>query len=335
MAEPGHPGIVAEIEATLPELRAALDWLLAHGEVEPAGRLVAAAFDYGMLRLRPDALAWAERVTAADPQDASPLAAVLWAISAHAAWMTGGLAEAGVRGVRALRVSEQTGGTVHPRVATVVGNLAMFDGRLDEAIVWYRRGREAAAADPVQHLFTASTELLALGYAGDPTALERAADVLADIGDARSPHAAYGWYCVGELHLAGDSDRAQACFDRALEIAAETGASFVTGVAGASRASIDARRGDPLAAANQYRLLIAHWRRAGIWSTQWTMLRSVAGLLPRLGRHRRISGTPRRRPGHARRSPNLRRRRSRTGRARISAAGRARRRRLPGGAPRR
>jgi hypothetical protein len=33
----------------------------------------------------------------------------------------------------------------------------------------------------------------------------------------------------------------------------------------------------------EYRWLIPHWRRAGMWSTQWTMLRSIAGLLARLG----------------------------------------------------
>ena len=56
------------------------------------------------------------------------------------------------------------------------------------------------------------------------------------------------------------------------------------GNAGASKASIDARSGDPAAAAEDYRRLITHWRRAGMWSTQWTMLRSIAGLLARLGR---------------------------------------------------
>src|SRR5690606_23549744 len=54
--------------------------------------------------------------------------------------------------------------------------------------------------------------------------------------------------------------------------------------AGASRASIDARVGDPVAAAEEYRRLIGHWRAAGVWSTQWTMLRSIAQLLARLER---------------------------------------------------
>ena len=72
---------IAEIDAALPELRAALGWLLDHDEVELAGRLVAALLDYGFLRLRPDVLAWAERVTDADPDDRSPLAPVVWAVS--------------------------------------------------------------------------------------------------------------------------------------------------------------------------------------------------------------------------------------------------------------
>ena len=71
---------------------------------------------------------------------------------------------------------------------------------------------------------------------------------------------------------------------KAVELAELTGASFVTGVAGTSKASIEARLGDPLVAAEDYRRLIVHWRRAGMWSTQWTMLRSIAGLLTRLGR---------------------------------------------------
>jgi hypothetical protein len=57
------------------------------------------------------------------------------------------------------------------------------------------------------------------------------------------------------------------------------------GVAGASKASIEARDGDRADAIADYRWLIPHWQRAGVWSTQWTMLRSIAALLDRLGRH--------------------------------------------------
>ena len=92
------------------------------------------------------------------------------------------------------------------------------------------------------------------------------------------------WFCAGEAVLAVDVELARARLTRAVELAESTGASFVAGVAGASKASIDARLGDPVAAAEDYRRLISHWRRAGMWSTQWTMLRSIAALLARLDR---------------------------------------------------
>jgi hypothetical protein len=94
------------------------------------------------------------------------------------------------------------------------------------------------------------------------------------------------WYCAGEADLAVDVERARCRYAEALRLAELTNASFVTGLASASKASIDARVGDPAAAAEDYRRIIDHWRRAGMWSTQWTMLRSIAGLLSRLGRPR-------------------------------------------------
>ena len=106
-------------------------------------------------------------------------------------------------------------------------------------------------------------------------------------GETSTPYAAYVWYCAGEADCSRvDVERARERLARAAQLAERTDASFVTGIAGASKASIDARIGDPVAAAADYRRLIMHWRRAGMWSTQWTMLRSIAGLLDRLGRHR-------------------------------------------------
>ena len=168
----------------------------------------------------------------------------------------------------------------------ICANAALFEGHLDDAVEWYRRGVDASADDRAQRLMARSTQLLARGYGGDPGAADAAAELLAEIGDDRTPYAAYVWYCAGEADLAVDVDRARHRLGRAVELAEQTNASFVTGIAGASKTSIEARLGDPAAAAEEYRRLIAHWRRAGMWSTQWTMLRSIAGLLARLERHR-------------------------------------------------
>ena len=71
--------------------------------------------------------------------------------------------------------------------------------------------------------------------------------------------------------------------ERALSLAEETGTSFVTGVAGASTASLDVRTGALDDAARAYRQLIPHWRRAGMLPTQHVMLRWIAVLLSQSG----------------------------------------------------
>jgi predicted ATPase/DNA-binding SARP family transcriptional activator len=277
---------IADIEAAIPELQAALGWLVDHDDSERAGRLIAALVDFGFLRLRPDVLAWAERVIEIDPDDLSPLAPRVWVAAAYAAWMAGDMTECAIRTERALAVVERSGLGMVSEVAATRGNLALFAGQLGEAIDWYRQGITLAADDPPQSLFVTGTEVLALGYAGDPSAEPLAERLLAAVADRETPYAAYAWYCAGEADLAIDLERARTRLARAIDLASRTQASFVTGLAGASMASIDARFGDPEAAVQAYRQLIDHWRRAGMWSTQWTMLRSIATLLARLGRHR-------------------------------------------------
>lgn len=283
LIEEGHHGIV-EIEAAIPELRTAFGWLLEHDRVELASRLLAALFDYSLLRLRPDVLAWSEQLIQADSDHRNPLAPLMWVAHAYVAWMAGDVAASRDRSYQALRLSEQAGRGVRSEVMTSCGNCELFAGRLDEAARWYRRSVEAAGADRAQRLLVSSTELLALAYSGDRSAVDLAGDLLAEVGETCTPYAAYAWFCAGEADLAIDPERAHSRFIRALQLAEATHTSFVTGVAGTSKASIDARLGDPLVAADDYRWLIAHWRRAGMWSTQWTMLRSIAGLLARLGR---------------------------------------------------
>ncbi len=277
--------MLAEIDAALPELRHALGWLLDHGEVEHAGRLVSGLWDYGFLRLRPDVLAWSEQVADRDPDDRSPLR----------------LARVGRRRVRRVDGGRPGGDrSAHgasrrappnapaamppPEVPAIQGSNELFVGHLDEAAAWYRQAVETSADDPLTGLMAAASEVLALGYAGDPSAAVKADALLADVGDAPTPYAAYVWYCAGEADLAVDTTRARPRLAHAAQLAEQTHASLVVGIAGASKASIDARFGDPEAAAADYRRLIMHWRRAGMWSTQWTMLRSIAGLLARLGR---------------------------------------------------
>jgi hypothetical protein len=166
------------------------------------------------------------------------------------------------------------------------GNVALFDGRLDDAAASYHRARMDEASGPGSRLVAHCCEALALGYAADPRASATIDELLAAVDGSRSPCAAYAWYAAGEAELDHDVATARQRYERAIELAAASGASFVTGAAGASKASLEPRHADPTVAAAEYARLLDHWRRAGMWSTQWTMLRSVAVLLDVLGRHR-------------------------------------------------
>lgn len=284
LLSPGR-GAIDAIDSSLPELYAALRWLTTHHELDLGGRLAGAFLDYGLLRLRPDVFGWSEMVRSVDPDDVGPHAPRMWVLACYGAWMAGDLEEAHRCSDRASEVAWRRSDPVPPEVLTVGGNIAMFMGDLEGAARRYRSAAIAAGDDAPRRLLTAGTELLALGYADHPETASRADEVLAEIGDVRSPFAAYLWYCAGEAVLSRDVALARQRLARAIDIGRETGTSFVIGVAGASLTSIEARIGDPCAAAVDYKELIDHWQRAGMWSAQWTMLRSIAALLNRLERH--------------------------------------------------
>jgi predicted ATPase/DNA-binding SARP family transcriptional activator len=280
-------GAMAEIESALPELRNAFGWALDNGRLELAGRLAVELLDFGFFRLRPDVLAWTERVLAADPDGSSALAPSVWCVASYAAWMAGDLDECAARSRRACEIAERRGGPVPTDVLQAEASVALFRGELDAAAALYHAASERVNPhDPARPIVSGASEILALGYAGrDATASERIEALLERV-PPDTCYAAYAWYCAGEADMSANPERARTRFARALEIAERTHTSFVIGTAGASKASLDARHGDPSQAAADYRRLILHWRRAGMWSTQWTMLRSIAGLLGRLGKHR-------------------------------------------------
>jgi tetratricopeptide (TPR) repeat protein len=221
----------------------------------------------------------------ADADASSGVAPLVWIVGAYTSWMSGDMAESDRRSWKALEIAERSGKGVPPEVAMSCGNIHLFEGQLDEAITWYERGLAAAGHDRSQYLFGLSTEVLALAYAGDSRADDVATGLLDEIGEVRTPYAAYAWYCAAEADLTRNDDRALARCTRAIDIAEATRTSFVIGVAGATKASILVRL-DPEAAAADYRRLVTYFHRAGMWPTQWTMLRSIAVLLARLGRHR-------------------------------------------------
>ncbi len=274
-----------DIEANLPDVSAAFDWLVERGDAVAAAELLYGLYHYGFQRLRPDVQAWADRVIALDSE--APHVTAMLAMSATSRWLRGDVAGMADRLAQALDHHHRRGGGEMPHLlAQSLGDHALFDGRLDDAQRWYEKARDSSAGDLPSWMLARDTIVLARTYAGDTTVAEAATSLLASVTDLVTPSAAMTWYCAGEAVLTTDPVVARQRLARAVEIAELTGTPFVAGIAGTSLASIEARRGDPYVAAQHYRRLLDHWRRAGVWSTQWTMLRAVAGLLFRLGRYR-------------------------------------------------
>ena len=182
---------------------------------------------------------------------------------------------------RALDVTSAARRRSTASVAQGLGDQALFEGRLDDAVdAGYRRRATVAGADREPSLIARGTAVLALAYAGDPTAAEAAARCSRERRRRRD--------ALRRLRLVlrrrsraqrSTSTLARQRLARAIELAERSG-DVVRGrhrrhVEGVDRGP----RGDPHVAAEQYRRLLDHWRRAGMWSTQWTMLRAVAGLL--------------------------------------------------------
>ncbi|MBF6357162.1 AfsR/SARP family transcriptional regulator [Nocardia higoensis] len=286
LALPGSSAI-REIDEAVGELQRALEWLLGHDRADAAGRLVAALFDYGLLRLRPDVLGWAEQVIAVLPAEPGSLPATLWAATAYGAWMVGDVRLAGERADTALRIARAAGESVPTRVFSANGVCELFAGHLDAAAHWYRLAAEEAdvVGDHIYRLIPHGTDIMVRSYVADAGTASRAAELADALGDDTSPYAAYAWYCAGEAVLDSDPALARERLDRAVRLAELTDAALVTGVATASRASLEVRAGRLREATQAYQPLVEHWRRVGMWAKQWVMLRSVALLFEGLARY--------------------------------------------------
>ena len=205
--------------------------------------------DYGFLRLRPDVLAWAERVTERRPGRPQPVGFA----------GLGGRRVRGVDGGRRRRerraraparldLAEQAGEAISPAVPRDRGPATSCsrDGSTKP-----RPGTDGPPTPPPttrgSACCRAASRLLALAYAGEP-GRGRAGRRAARRGRRPSPRRTPRTSGTAPARRTWRSIRRAgppAATPRRCELAELTHASFVTGLAGASKASIDARVGDP------------------------------------------------------------------------------------------
>ena len=255
---------------------------LEHGEVAPRGPARGSAlYDYGFLRLRPDVLAWADRVARRRPRRHSPLAAVIWTVGARcAAWMEGDLAEAGrparpsprrraggggdpppsvFHSARATRPCSRAGSTTAMTLATA--GRARSPGTTGQAIADRRAPRRWPCALRRRPGGRPSRRRAARASEGNvEDALRRVRLVLRRRGRARPVTSTSPGHRFARGDRTGRADRRVVRRGRRRHIE------------GVDRGRPATRSSPP----SEYRRLLDHWRRAGMWSTQWTMLRAVA-----------------------------------------------------------
>jgi predicted ATPase/DNA-binding SARP family transcriptional activator len=276
---------VRRLDAQIDELRAAHRWMVSEEDTDRALRLSAALHGYAYRTLRAEVFSWAEEAALLPGARSHAILPLVLGSAATGAWGRGDLAAA--RRLAEDGLAAAAGAPSGHLALQALTGVELFEGELQVAEAHSRRAAELAeaAGDQFQALVNRSTYTLALAYSGQTErAIEEAEIVFMAGRDLHCPSAnAWARFQLGEVLMDQDPSRALTLIEGSLELAAAVGNTFLVGVAGVSATTIRARHGDPHQALLGFPELIALWHRAGNWTQQWTMLRSLVSTLVRLG----------------------------------------------------
>ena len=278
---------VRRLNAEVDDLRAAHRWLLSQGDADRALQLSASLHGYAYRTFRAELFSWAETAARLPGARGHRLLPLALGSAATGAWSRGELAQARHLAEEGMLAADGAP-EGHLAFLALGGAVELFVGDLAAARAHTRRAGELAeaAGESFQAIVSRCTDTLALAYSGQTqAAIGQAEEVLDAARGLRCPSAtAWGMYQLGEVLLDYDPSRALSLLDESLELAAGVGNSFLFGVAGVSATTLRARHGDPQEALRRFTELIDLWDRAGNWTQQWVMLRSLVTTLVRLGR---------------------------------------------------
>jgi len=258
-----------------PNLRAAWGLVREHHRLDDAVRMVTGLYDAAGWRDLTEIWAWALQLAEDPAIETHPDAAAVLGIAAGCAWGRGELERAERLAHRGLGSAGDGGWRCEAALALA----ALSRGDLTGAVA---HGTEAAAQAPRpdQSLGIAA---LASAYRDDLDAAAALNRRLADIAVSPTLEGFHG-YVAGEIDaLAGDADRAEEHYERAITLARSSGATFVGGIASVGLLTVYAGAGRIADALGGYRDLVDYWERTGGGVQQWTTLRNLARLLHTLG----------------------------------------------------
>jgi predicted ATPase/DNA-binding SARP family transcriptional activator len=267
--------------AELGNLRAAWHLARSSGNLDLMATLVVSLHWPGVVRDLGEIWGWAVELAADSRIIDHPRAGSVLGAASGAMWLSGGdLDGAQKLAQRGLALAGDHDPLSTQRCLGALGDVALFEGRFEEAAALYLRGGDGTLWQEA----LCANAAFAVAYAGR---LDEGRTLNLKAAGARCPTAlAFHHYAAGEIdNLDGAWKSAQGHYRDALRLTELSGATFVHAVAAVGLVSVQAAGGEFEAALRGYAELIDYWERTGAWTQQWTTLRNVADLLDRLGDH--------------------------------------------------
>jgi predicted ATPase len=273
------------VESMLDDLRSAHSWALL-AEPATAIRLSAALIRYTSAHGPSEIYNWAERAAAAAADLPGPALATTLAVAAAGAARRGDLAGASERAQRGLSVVAPED-PVRRYPLWVLARVASFEGRFLAAAKLYTTVADIAGSAGDTHCvaYVTASGSLQHAYLGDvDTALRlaRRADTLAKLTGNPTALAWVG-YALGVALQDREPEQALTALDTAFTVGRDGHNTYIPGVALSVAAGLMTRHGDPHRAALLAARVIDYWSHESHWAQQWVALRTVIGLLAKLG----------------------------------------------------
>lgn len=253
-------------------LRAAWRAAREQGLDQESAEIAIALFDVIAYRDLIEVRSWVVGLAESPSIAALPRAATVLGVAAEAAYQSGDHAGAHRLAVRGLGLAEDADGRWYCLIPLAVVALARGEHRTTVV-----HALDAAGLDrrPEESRALAA---LATAYGGD---VPVARTMLQNAGRAGSPTLrAWQEYVAGEVAaLAAEDAEAEAHYQRAINGARETGATFVVGIATVGLLSVRVGSGRVVESLAGYREVMDYFARTGNWTHLWVTLRNLARLL--------------------------------------------------------
>ncbi|HEX8008748.1 MAG TPA: hypothetical protein VF482_20240, partial [Trebonia sp.] len=271
---PGEVAWTQRLESRLDDIRAAWAWSK-DADLPLMVRLIVPLFRYAYWRLRADLLRLAVPGVAAGSADCL-------AATAFAASMAGRLDEALRLAARAMELNPDS-----PLVIEVFGDLAMFNGTLEDAIAAFQRST-GLYDDPAAQAISFGNQALAYSYGGDDAEAGARADksIALAVGSGNPTAICFARFVRAEVTADLDPETALELFETARVMADEIGNRLVSGVVRTASVALRGRYGPAEPALRLFHEVITHWVATESRSLLVTALRNLVLLLARTARDR-------------------------------------------------